>query len=139
MFKKLIALIGSVALMFGCASLSTNDGQQAVARIGVQYATLKVINGKVDRAAKVVEVADVAIELASGGALPLGLLEEQIRKAIPWSELDSADRQLVELLILQVREELAIRVGDGLIDPEKVGAAIEVLRWVRDAAALALE
>ena len=51
--------------------------------------------------------------------------------------MDLADRQLVELLILQVRAELEGRVSEGLVEADRVAAAVEVLQWVHDAAALA--
>lgn len=137
MFKKLVAILGISALM-GCASMGTDEGQTAVARIGVQYATLKVINGKVERAEAVLDVVNAAIALAEGGEiLPIDLLESQMRAVIPWDGLDDADKQLVNLLILQVRAELEVRVDDGLIDSEKVAKVLEVLEWVRDAAELA--
>lgn len=134
--KKFIALVCTFILM-SCASLSTDRGQQAAARIGVQYATLKVIDGDADRATSVVEVVDRAIALAEGEPVSLDDLEAQIRDAIPWNKLDDADTLLAELLILQIREELDVRVVDGLVDPERAAAAVEVLRWVRDAASLA--
>lgn len=137
MIKKIIALVSGLFMTMGCASLSTSDGQKAAARIGVQYATLKVINGKADRADKVIEIVDSVISFANGETVPIDVLEEQVRTLIPWDKLDDADKQLVELLILQVRSELDARVGDGLVDPEKVAAAVEVLTWVRDAAAIA--
>jgi hypothetical protein len=134
LFKKLVAILGMCSL-FGCASMGTDEGQTAVARIGVQYATLKVINGDIDRAEAVLDVVNAAIALAEGGDLvPIDLLESQIRAVIPWDGLDDADKQLVNLLILQVRAELEVRVDDGLIDAEKVAQVLEVLKWVRDAA-----
>lgn len=136
--KKFIVLFCTFILM-GCASFSTDQGKQVAARIGVQYATLKVIDGDTDRATLVVSVADRAIALAEGEPVSTSVLEEQIRAAIPWDKLDDADKLLVELLILQVRNELDIRVADGLVDPERAAAAVEVLQWVRDAAALAIE
>jgi uncharacterized protein YceK len=137
--KKLFAL-ALVFVLSGCASLGSDEGQQLAARIGVQYATLKVIGDDADRAATVVSVIDSAIELVEGGdALPIDLLEAEIRDVIPFDKLDQADTLLVELLILQVREELDLRVDDGLIDPEKVAKVLEVLTWVRDAAALGVE
>lgn len=135
--KKLFALICSF-FMFGCATGQPDPGQQAIARIGVQYATLKVINGKADRAEAVLDVVNAAIAIAEGGDLvPIDLLESQIRAVIPWDGLDDADKQLVNLLILQVKAELETRVDDGLIDAEKVAGVLEVLKWVRDAAELA--
>jgi uncharacterized protein YceK len=137
--KQLFAL-ALVFVLSGCASLGSDEGQQLAARIGVQYATLKVIGDDADRAATVVSVIDSAIELVEGGdALPIDLLEAEIRDVIPFDKLDQADTLLVELLILQVREELDLRVDDGLIDPEKVAKVLEVLTWVRDAAALGVE
>jgi uncharacterized protein YceK len=137
--KQLFAL-ALVFLLSGCASLGSDEGQNVAARIGVQYATLKVIGEDADRAATVVGVIDSAIELVEGGdALPMDLLESEIRDAIPFDKLDQADTLLVELLILQVREELDLRVDDGLIDPEKVAKVLEVLTWVRDAAAVVAE
>ena len=134
--NKFIALVCTFILM-SCASLSTDRGQQVAARIGVQYATLKIIDGDADRASSVVEVVDRAIALAEGEPVSIDDLEAQIRDAIPWNKLDDADYMLAEVLILQIREELDVRVVDGLIDPERAAAAVEVLRWVRDAAVLA--
>lgn len=136
MLRALLASL-IVALTFGCASMQTPEGQAAAARIGVQYATLKYVGEDAGKAQRVVDVADTAISLAETGTVPIDVLEQQVREAIPWSDLDLADRQLVELLILQVRAELDARVVDGQVDPERAGDAVEVLKWVRDAASLA--
>lgn len=132
--KFLLPLLA--ALVLGCASLPAGD-QSVAARIGVQYATLKVIDGDAGRAQSVVDVSAQAISLASGESVDIDVLEAQVREAIPWNEMDLADQQLVELLILQVRAELEARTAEGLVDAERVAAAVEVLQWVHDAAVLA--
>ena len=130
----LAALIFALALMTGCA---TTGGQDVAARIGVQYATPKIIDGDAARAQSVVDVTSQAISLAAGGVVDLDVLEAQVREAIPWDDMDLADRQLVELLLLQVRAELDQRVDEGLVEADRVASSVEVLQWVHDAAELA--
>lgn len=126
--------IAACVLLSGCLT----PREEAAARIAVQYATLRVIDGQPGRAARVGAIANEAIEYAEGGeAVDLAVLEQQVRAAIPWEDLHPADAQLVHLLISYVRAELEARVGEGLIPPERVAVAVEVLRWVREASEIA--
>jgi len=133
-------VIRALALLpFLLAACVTTPSQEFVARNVVQYAVITVINGDVSRAETVFAIAASAISFASEQTTDLPSLEAHVREAIPWQSLDTADRRLVEVLLLAVRDELEARLGDGAgqIPPARVGAAVEVLEWVCEAAEIA--
>lgn len=129
-------MLALYVLMTGCAGTRHLEGDTIVARVAVQYATLKVINQDTDRAVRVDAIAGMAIDVAEGGVTGIDELERQVRVAICWECMAPEDAMLAELLIQSVRAELDERIEGGLIDPERAAAATEVLTWVRDAARL---
>ena len=133
----LVALAPSL-LLTGCATWQTEPSQVAIARLGVQYATVKVIRGDPVRAARVLLVVDEALTVAGTDPTNLDAMEAQARAAIPWASISPEDRILVEFLLMQVRTELEARLRE-MPAPGVPLAAVTVLTWVRDQAAMSAQ
>ena len=127
--RALVALLLVALTALGCAALTERP---ATAKLVVQYATLKYVGDDVEKAARVVAVAD-SVELAatSGEVGSLDALEA----LIPLADLDPADRLLATQLVSVIREELEQRLDLGSASElaEHVGT---LASWVREAAAI---
>lgn len=134
-FMLSVAIMGMFVLS-ACAGLAPH--QEAVAKVATQYATLKFIDGKQDRATKVKEVTAFAVSIVEGDATTtVDALEAAVRAQIHWEDLKPEDALLLNTLITAVRVELELRLADANTLPEEVVLRVaEVLSWVNEAAAL---
>lgn len=129
----LVAVIVTVAafLLPGCAD-------KAAAKLTVQVATLKVIDGDVDRAERIVDIVSAArLALTNESATTVEALKKIVKAKIDWKRLDAGDTLLANLLIETVAEKLQERfepdMGEVEPTPWKLKADA-VLKWVESAA-----
>lgn len=127
-----VAAVVATFTLSGCQTIQDNP---AVARLAVEYATLKAIDEKPDRAARVAKIAGQVRANAEGGAsATVALIRTAVLAEIRWDKLDQADALLIRSLIDVAAAELEKRVGDGLIDPEQRLIVAEVAGWIESAA-----
>lgn len=131
--KQAIITLVAVALLAGCAALQRQD---PTARLTVQYATLKYIAEDASKAARVAEIAQDARDSLDAGSVTLSLLDAALRERIDWSRLDTADRLLLDSLLVMLRDELEHRFGDGLLDGDARVQIRVVADWIIQAAAM---
>lgn len=121
-------LVCALLLAAGCAILNSNESG---ARLAVQYATAKVVDGDAAKGEKVREVVAVARERVTGSPdVTIAELDIAVRKQIPWDELDTADALLADNLIAEIRAELERRVGNGLLSDKQRLQIAAVLSWI---------
>ena len=121
-----------LVFLVGCSML---DKHQASAKLAIQYATIKYIDGSDDKRERTLKVTANARELAATGAT-LDAIDQAIRDSIDWNKLDDADKLLANALLDIVGEELKARIGEGTLDPDQVLAVEAVLGWIEEAANL---
>lgn len=132
--KKLLA-VAMMVFLSACATFGQNAN---TAKLGVTYATLKYIEkagdpvAQAERAADVRRVAEDVRVVASGEAVTVAALEAAALAQLPDS-LSPADRFLATALIQAAVAELQVRVGEGVLDPEKKLQVEAVLAWVVEA------
>ena len=130
--------IFAVALLVLLSACSTFGQNANTAKLGVTYATLKYIEkagdsaAQSERAASVRRVADAVREVATGEAVTVAALEAAALAQLPDS-LSPADRFLATAVIQSAVAELQVRVGEGVLDPEKKLQVEAVLSWVVEA------
>ncbi len=134
--SKIVAFLVLV-FMVGCSVL---DNHQASAKLAVQYATLKYIDGDAHKRERVIVQVARAEELANVAA-SLDALADAVRQEIPFDEMDAADAVLVNGLVDALEEELKARFPEddgsgGVLDPEQIVAVKSVLGWIYEAAHL---
>lgn len=138
--KYLVALIASavLALTAGCAALKQGG---TGAQTAVEVATIKVIDGDAERANRVVEIVGKVRGLIEGDEVStLETVEDNVRSAIDWSGLDTAEKLVVNRLIDAVRAEIDNRINaDDIasLDPDEVVAVQRILDWIEQAAVMA--
>lgn len=116
---------------------TANERDRLVAKIAIQYATLKVIDGKSERAARVISVVDQMIAVAEDGqVLTAADLAAQAKALVQWEKIEVPERLLVSNLIDIAAAEVAQRIPPGA--PVELGPAKEVLGWVKEAAQLSI-
>lgn len=120
-------------LLVGCATLQEN---QASAKLVVQVATIKYVDGDDGKRARLLEAVDDARTIAST-ASSLDAVDSVIRQRVTESpDLDAADKLLAFGLLDVIKAELQKRFDDDLLDPEQLVAVNQVLDWVAEAAPL---
>lgn len=126
------AAILVLVFLVGCSVL---DQHQAGAKLAIQFATLKYIDGSDDKRERVLEVVTNARELAAT-ATTLDALHQAVRESINWDRLDDADKLLASNLLDLIRDELKARFDSELLDPDQIVAVNRALDWIQEAAAL---
>lgn len=128
----------------GCSILSKPENQP-VARLAIQYAVLKVVEGAGDpahqqaRAERIKLIAlDVQSLVKSDEQSTVPALDTLIRSKVPWDKLSPADTLLASNLIAVIEQELQNRVGTGTLTPEQMLVISDVIQWVIDATAFAV-
>jgi hypothetical protein len=148
MFKQFAtALICALTLAFttACTSLQPVDGQSQeantqslAAKSAIQYATIKAIEGKSERAKRVVSITADLDSLVDGNTqASVDKVEQLVRDEVRWDKLDTADTLLVNNLINGVKVQLQKRIDEGVLDKDERVAVRTVLTWVREAAKIA--
>lgn len=142
MKKTIVSLLCSLAFLFaGCAS-STN-GTPTVSpvayQLGVTYATMKVIENNPAYGPRIVAIAQSMKAVAGGQtASTVALLDAYIRSQIDWSKITSpADRQVINLLLTEIKYQLEQRIGTGVLTSDKLIVVAQVAGWIEDAASAA--
>lgn len=126
---------GLLFALAGCASL---QNEEPAAKMAIQAATLKVIDGDTERAQRVHSIADEVIGLVGGDSeATLDVVEERVRDEIRWDRLDQAEQLVASNLVDAVRAEIEARIEGGALDPGDRVAVQNVMEWIRDAAAMA--
>lgn len=118
----------------GCASFQGSATEKLV----VQAATMKVIEAGADRAAKaarIIAAADAARVWLDTDGVTLPELRDAMVARIAAADIEASDKLLATALVDVVVAELDLRIGDGLISPEKRVTVNTVLSWVVQAAA----
>lgn len=138
--KKLIIAAGlAVTLaLAGCAG-TDNENREAVGRLAVQYATIKVIERSDTITAEdvVAHVERVRALVDEDAEVSLADLRGELLSHIDMDGLDAADRLLVMTLLDQVELTLADEIEVGGLDEDAKARVAEVLGWVVRAAAMA--
>lgn len=134
--KKII--VNFVASVLGCVSLAACKSDQTIAaHLAVSYATAKYIEkdgptNYVQRATRVRAVVDLVASAAAGESVTVDQLKAYVVSKLP-PDLSPADKLLATQLISIASEELQLRVGAGVIPPDKLVKVKQVLEWVTEA------
>jgi len=117
--------------------------QEDMARITVQYATMKVIEkgdtpaAQQQRAARIHQIASDAEGLLKGVTVTVNLLEAAVREQVGKLNLSPSDGFLVDALISQVVSDLQQKVGTAALNEDQRFKVAKVLDWVISGAAQA--
>ena len=126
-----------VVVMSACTKLTVPDTFKA--QLLVQQSTLRVIQDDPARAERVLEITAQIRPDIEADTVALGLLDEAVREQINWERLTIADAMLLDSLLIEARNQLELRFGTGLLDPEARESIARVLDWVDNAAELVKE
>ena len=134
--KNLAILLVCVALFAGSGGCAFLERNPAMADAAISYATQTYIeksNDPARRAARVVEVAELALEVAGGGNTTVNAVRVAVMNALP-ADLTPPERTLAEGLVDAVAQELASRVSAGTLEGDALVTTRAVLLTVIEAA-----
>lgn len=131
-------LLGAV-LALSLSTLPACNSDSATVKVAVTYATMKYIDAQgpansVNRAARVAAVAAQALNAIEGDGFELSTFTVHLVQNLP-ADLAPSDRALAIALIGLIGDELALRIGDGVLTPEKRVKVKQVLGWISQATA----
>lgn len=129
----IIAAIAAITL----SACATGSGSNASEKLIVQAATMKFIESSDDRAAKatrIVKAADQARVWLDSDGVTIADLQVAMLERIAAADLEPSDKLLASALVEVVVAELNVRIGDGIISPDKRATVNAVLTWVEQAA-----
>lgn len=137
MKRIIIAAVMAVALS-ACASLGTSPaGEKLIVQAGV----MKFIEGGSDapqerasKAARIVKAAAQARIWLDMDGVSIADLQVAMLERIASADLEPSDKLLASALVEVVVTEINVRIGEGVISPEKRATVNAVLSWVEQAA-----
>jgi hypothetical protein len=127
-----------LALVLGGLSLQACKSSEKLAtRVAIQYAVGKYIErqtpaARVEKAQRIFAAVATIEELAGSDSTTVDALRAYIAQRL--DHLSPADRLAVGTIIDLASEVLKERVGDGVLDGDKLVKVREVLAWVSEAA-----
>ncbi len=136
MKRLLIAATAAFALagLVGC-----NASQETATKIVIQAATMRLIEQqpvgaqRTEKAAEVRRIADQIIEAAGSTETSVAALQSLAMGLLP-ADMEPSERITAMALIELAGAELAGRVGQGELDPQKLVKVRLVVGWVSQAA-----
>jgi uncharacterized protein YceK len=129
---KLISIILLLFILSGCAILTgtTEEG----AKFRTQYAIAKVIDGDVDKAAKVNRVvSDLRATIGDSPEATVSVLVDYVRGKIDFKGMEPADAILLSQVLNEAEQSLQMKIGDGVLDLEQRVKVKTFLGWVEAA------
>lgn len=121
-------------ILSGCAILEENP---STAKLTIQVAVLKIIDGDSDRADRVVEIAQKArFHVSSDSSVTIEAIDGEIRRHIRWDTLGAAEKLLVNAILDEAKQRLQDEIGAGLLDADQKVKVITVLDWIEQAAGM---
>lgn len=137
MVKKLVIGCATVLMLTvsGCSMFRNIDQSKLI----VQVATMKVIEAHGpgeyrDRAANIITIGTEAKTWLDTNGVSLAFLKAAVQARIAKLNLAPSDQLLANLLVDSAIAELQAKVGDGVIDPNKLYYVNQILDWVVEAA-----
>src|SRR5690606_13156662 len=109
----------------------------ATEKLIVQVATMKFIESGDDRASKAVRIVRAAAQARvwlDMDGVTIADLRAAMMARINGADLEPSDKLLAAALVDVVAAELDVRIGAGVISPEKRATVNAVLAWVEQAA-----
>jgi len=131
----LLAAVMAVSSLAGCASLGSS-ANQAYEKLAVEYATIKVVKtGKTPAErqamqAKIIAIATQAQTVLTSPNTTLALVRTAVNLQIAKQHLAAEDQMVADTLVQVVSDELAAKVGAGVLKPSDVVSVNTVLSWV---------
>lgn len=135
---KKILLLGVVMVGFslaGCASLGTT-ASQAYEKLAVEYATIKVVKtgatlaDRQAKQAKIIAIATQAQTVLGSPSVTLAAVNAAVNAELAKLHLGAEDQMVADALVQMVSDELAAKVGAGVLNATDVVTVNAVLSWV---------
>jgi hypothetical protein len=128
---RLIVLAAALAALSGCASFQGSTTEKLV----VQAATMKFCEANTGNCDRIEKVAAQARVWLDTDGVTIGDLRSAMLERVNSSDLLPSDKLLATALVDVVAAEIDVRIGAGVLDPEKKATVNTVLGWVEQAAA----
>lgn len=127
---RLIIIATALVALSGCASFSGSPTEKLV----TQVAVMKFIESNPANADRIEKAAAVARTWLDTDGVTLADLERAMADRIAASDLEPSERLLAAALTEVIADELDVRIGAGVLDPERKQTVNTVLTWVEQAA-----
>ena len=134
---KALILAGMLVGMAGCSLLEVVEDSPMASYIVVQQSTLRFIGDDVERAERVMEIAEQVGEYTAG-TVTVALLIDYTRAQVRWDKMSLADAALLDSLLMQLSFSLEDKMGTGELSPEDLVNVQTVVGWIKSNAELVM-
>jgi hypothetical protein len=138
--KKLLILMAIVAFMgMGCVSSNPQShGTDLIIKTSVQYASIKYLSDHQDQIAEAKRLVDeIETTLTENPEVTLTQLETVVIGSIQWDKMKPEDRLLLSTLLGEIKYQVGLKVGEGVLDENDLVFAKEFLTWMKQAILMA--
>lgn len=138
--KKIMVVLAIVALVFtGCVSSNPQShGTDLIIKTSVQYASIKYLSDHQDQIAEAKRLVDgIETTLTENSRVTLTQLENIVIESISWDGMKPEDRLLLSTLLGEIKYQVGLKVGEGVLDETDMVFARSFLAWIRQAIAMA--
>lgn len=135
--KKLLAIM---ALVFtGCVSSNPQSHEtDLIIKTSVQYASIKYLSDYQDQIAEAKRLVDgIETTLTENPEVTLTHLETVVYDSIPWQDMKPEDKLLLSTLLGEIKYQVGLKVGEGVLDENDMVFARSFLAWIRQAIEMA--
>lgn len=137
-FGSFLRGVAAVLLLAVFPACTNTPAQSPAVRLATQYAVAKYAEQipateKAERLDNIRRIAQAISDTASGEAVTIPLLKATAYTELEKLHLSQADTMLARGLVDWLADELAHRIGEGLLDPTQLTSVSAVLRWVVEA------
>ena len=138
--KKLLAALAIVALVFtGCVSSTPQShGTDLIIKTSVQYASIKYLSDHQKHIAEAERlINEIDAVLTEDPQVTLDKLETVVIGSIHWDKMKPEDRLLLSTLLGEIKYQVGLKVGEGVLDENDLVFAKEFLTWMKQAILMA--
>ena len=122
-------------MLVGCVTIPDTFS----AKFAVQQGTLRALDEDPEKAARALEILEKVRPAVAEETVTVGVIDQYVRDQISWENLSMADAQLLIVLLDRMKEELEVRIGSGVLNPDQRESMERVMDWIQEAAELVVK
>lgn len=142
-----ILLITPMLFLAGCETIRSItdrateviESNPLIAKTTIQYATLRFINGSVEKSEGVASFVNSSREFLNlSSTSRVDDIANFMKDQIKWEDLSTANARLINTLFDQVQRQINRKVEGEDLSPEALVTIREVLNWIEEATMLSM-
>ena len=138
--KQILVILAIVACIgMGCVSSNPQShGTDLIIKTSVQYASIRYLSDHQEHIAEAERlINEIDAVLTEDPQVTLNKLETVVIGSIQWDKMKPEDRLLLSTLLGEIKYQVGLKVGEGVLDANDMVFAKEFLTWMKQAILMA--